>query len=87
MYGPLAAFISEMFATGSRYTGASLGYQLSTTLGGGFAPLIAASLVAGAAAGNGLLRVALFTAAACLLSALVVALATETSRRDLTTMS
>ena len=47
MYGTLAAFTSEMFATGNRYTGASLGYQLSTTLGGGFAPLIAASLVAG----------------------------------------
>jgi len=87
MYGPLAAFISEMFATGNRYTGASLGYQLSTTLGGGFAPLIAASLVAGAATGNGLLRVALFTAGSCLLSALVVTLAKETSGRDLTAVS
>jgi MFS family permease len=87
MYGPLAAFISEMFATGNRYTGASLGYQLSTTLGGGFAPLIAASLVAGAAGGAGLLRVALFTAGACLLSAVVIAFAKETSRRDLTAMS
>ena len=83
----LAAFISEMFATGNRYTGASLGHQLSTTLGGGFAPLIAASIVAGAATGNGLLRVALFTAGACLLSALVVALAKETSRSDLTAVS
>jgi MFS transporter, MHS family, shikimate and dehydroshikimate transport protein len=87
MYGPLAAFTSEMFATASRYTGASLGYQLSTTLGGGFAPLIAASLVAGASAGHGLLRVALFAAGACLLSAIVVAAATETSKRDLTAVS
>jgi len=38
------------------------GYQLSSTLGGGFAPLIAATLVAGTTAGNGLLRVALFAA-------------------------
>src|SRR6185312_1933790 len=38
MYGPLAAFTTEIFATGNRYTGASLGYQLSSTLGGGFAP-------------------------------------------------
>jgi MFS family permease len=84
MYGPLAAFTSEMFATGNRYTGASLGYQLSTTLGGGFAPLIAASLVAGVSATDGLLRVALFAGAACLLSAIVVVAAKETSRRDLT---
>ena len=41
MYGPLAAFTTEIFATGSRDTGAWLGYQLSSTLGGGFAPLIA----------------------------------------------
>src|SRR4029453_608435 len=61
MYGPLAAFTSEIFATGNRYTGASLGYQLSSTLGGGFAPLVAATLVAGTTAGNGLLRGALFS--------------------------
>jgi MFS family permease len=84
MYGPLAAFTSEMFATGSRYTGASLGYQMSTTLGGGFAPLIAAALVAGT--GNGVLSVAIFAGAACLVSAVVVAMARETSRRDLAAM-
>ena len=81
------ASASEMFATGNTYTGASLGYHPSTPLGGGYAPLNAASLLAGAAIGNGLLRVALFTAGACLLSALVVALAKETSRRDLTAVS
>ena len=85
MYGPLAAFTSELFATGSRYTGASLGYQLSTTLGGGFAPVIAAGLVAGAGAGavDGLIQVAVLTAIACLLSLLVVAMARETSHRDI----
>lgn len=44
MYGPLAAYISEMFGTKSRYTGAGVGYQLGATIGGGFTPLIAASL-------------------------------------------
>jgi hypothetical protein len=73
-----------MFATGSRYTGASLGYQMATTLGGGFAPLVAAALVA--STGNGILSVALFAAATCLVSAAVVALAKETSRRDLAAM-
>jgi MFS family permease len=83
MYGPLAAFTSELFATGSRYTGASLGYQMSTTLGGGFAPVIAAGLVAGTGAGSGLVQVALFTGAACLLSLIVVVAAKETGRRDI----
>ena len=36
MYGPLAALYSELFSTGSRYTGASLGYQLAG-LGAGLA--------------------------------------------------
>jgi MFS family permease len=83
MYGPLAAFTTEIFATGNRYTGASLGYQLSSTLGGGFAPLIAATLVAGTTAGNGLFRVALFGAAAALISAVTIAIAKESSRRNL----
>ena len=83
MYGPLAAFTTEIFATGNRYTGASLGYQLSSTLGGGFAPLIAATLVAGTTAGNGLLRVALFAAAAALISAITIAIAKESSKRTL----
>lgn len=83
MYGPLAAFTTEIFATSSRYTGASLGYQLSSTLGGGFAPLISAALVAGATAGNGLLRVATFAAAAALISAVTIALAKEPGTRSL----
>src|SRR6478736_4127369 len=85
MYGPLAAFTTEIFATGNRYTGASLGYQLSSTLGGGFAPLIAATLVAGTTAGDGLLRVALFAAAAALISAITIAIAKESSTRNLVT--
>ncbi|MFZ3592389.1 MFS transporter [Streptomyces sp. BH104] len=46
VFGPMAAFISEQFGTGSRYTGASLGFQLATLLGGGFTPMILASLSA-----------------------------------------
>ena len=87
MYGPLAAFTTEIFATGNRYTGASLGYQLSSTLGGGFAPLIAATLVAGTTAGNGLLRVALFAAAAALISAVTITIAKESSKRNLAPVS
>lgn len=45
MYGPQAAFFSELFGTRVRYTGASLGYQLASPLAGGLAPLIAAKLL------------------------------------------
>jgi metabolite-proton symporter len=46
MYGPQAAFLSEMFDTQVRYSGASLGYQLGAILGGALAPLIATALLA-----------------------------------------
>ncbi|MFI6724933.1 hypothetical protein [Streptomyces atratus] len=52
MYGPMAAFISEMFGTRARYTGASLGYQPATTLGAGPAPLIVTSLLSAAGGGT-----------------------------------
>lgn len=45
MYGPQAALLAELFSTEVRYSGASLGYQLGAILGGGFAPLIATSLL------------------------------------------
>ena len=46
MYGPQAAFVSEMFSTEVRYSGASMGYQFGAILGGGFAPIIATALLA-----------------------------------------
>ena len=46
VYGPTAAYISEMFGAESRYTGASLAYQVSATLGGGLIPLAATTLLA-----------------------------------------
>ncbi len=46
MYGPQAALIAESFTGRLRYSGASLGYQLSSLIAGGPAPLIATSLLA-----------------------------------------
>jgi MFS family permease len=46
MYGPQAAWFAELFDARVRYSGASLGYQIGSVLGGGFSPLIAAALVA-----------------------------------------
>jgi MFS family permease len=45
MYGPQASFFSELFGTRVRYSGASLGYQLSSVLAGGLSPLIATGLL------------------------------------------
>ncbi|MCD2197928.1 MHS family MFS transporter [Actinomycetospora endophytica] len=45
MYGPQAAWFAEMFDVRVRYSGASLGYQIGSVLSGGFAPLVAASLL------------------------------------------
>ena len=45
MYGPQAAFFSELFGTKVRYSGVSIGYQLASILAGGLAPLIAVELL------------------------------------------
>ena len=43
---PIAALLAEIFPTGTRSTGVALSYNLAVTLFGGFAPLIATSLIA-----------------------------------------
>jgi hypothetical protein len=45
-YGPRAALIAEAFTPRLRYSGASLGYQLTSVIAGGPAPLIATALFA-----------------------------------------
>jgi hypothetical protein len=44
MYGPLAAFFSELFGAEVRYSGASLGYQLGALVGGAISPLVCVAL-------------------------------------------
>jgi metabolite-proton symporter len=44
-YGPQAALIAESFPTRLRYSGAGLGYQLSSVIAGGPAPLLATWLL------------------------------------------
>ncbi|GAB3004987.1 MFS transporter [Saccharothrix stipae] len=80
MYGPQAAIAAELFPTRVRYSGASLGYQLSAIFGGGLAPLIATSLYArtGTSAST-----ALYLAAICLISLVAIAFVPETHRTGL----
>ncbi len=46
MFGPEGSFFPELFPTNVRFSGVSIGKQFGTVLGGGIAPLIAASLFA-----------------------------------------
>lgn len=45
VFGPLAAFLVELFPTKVAYSGVSVGYSLGAVLGGGFAPFIASLLM------------------------------------------
>ncbi len=81
MYGPQAAFFSELFGTRVRYSGASLGYQLASPLAGGLAPMIATALLAWS--GGRPWPVALYLCGMSLITLLSVWLARETHRRRL----
>ncbi|MCU1630239.1 MAG: transporter [Pseudonocardia sp.] len=81
MYGPLAAMFSEMFGTRVRYSGASLGYQLGTVVGGGFAPIIATSLFA--ATGTSA-SISGYLVVVSLITLVAVALVRDTSSMDTT---
>lgn len=80
VYSPLGAWLGELFPTTQRYTGASLGYQIAGTVGGGFTPLICASILA---ATGGTAGISLFIGATCLLTVIAVFFAAETSRSAL----
>lgn len=45
MYGPVGAYLSELFEPTARYSGVSLIYQVGSLLGAGLAPLVAQRLV------------------------------------------
>ena len=79
MYGPQAAFFTELFSTEVRYSGATLGYQFGAILGGAFAPTIAVKLWTD----FGIIWVSVYIAFAALLTLLSVMALTETYKSDL----
>lgn len=80
MYGPQAAFISEMFDTKVRYSGASMGSQLASIVAGALAPIIAVELLKDYGSS---VPVSVYLCAAAVVTTLTVAFAKETRGRDL----
>jgi MFS family permease len=80
MYAPQGAFFSELFGTHVRYSGASLGAQLSSVLAGGLSPLIATSLLRW---GYGRGALSLYVMGMAAVTIVSVALATETMHHDI----
>ena len=78
MYGPQAAFLSELFGTRVRYSGASLGSQLSSVIAGGLSPFIATALLP---YGRGAL--ASYIIAMALITIVAVLMASETQHETL----
>lgn len=79
VFGPMGAFLPELFPTSVRYTGASVAYNLAGIAGASFAPYLAQRL----AAEGGLGRVGLYVSVAAALSATALILAPETRERSL----
>ncbi|HDS5351260.1 TPA: shikimate transporter [Enterobacter asburiae] len=68
---------TELFGASYRYSGAGVGYQVASVVGGGFTPFIAAALVT--FSGGNWHSVAIYLLAGCLLSAATALLMKETS--------
>jgi MHS family shikimate/dehydroshikimate transporter-like MFS transporter len=79
-FGIGASWMPELFGTRVRYSGASLGCQVSAALSGGFAPIIATALMGWAGA---TWPVSLYLIALGLVAAVAVMAASETSDADL----
>jgi metabolite-proton symporter len=81
MYAPQGAFFSELFGTSVRYSGASLGAQLSAAVAGGFSPLIATALLPTYGPG----AISLYIIGMAVITIIAVISAAETMRRDIET--
>lgn len=81
MYGPQASFLSEMFSTRVRYSGASLGYQMASIFAGGLSPLVATGLLA--YSGGAFWSIALYMMALSLITVVSLYFAAETYKQGI----
>ena len=80
MYGPQAAFITELFPTRIRYSGVSIAYQLTSIVAGSLAPIIALWLYKQYDSAT---PVAIYVGVACAVSGISALLARETRGLEL----
>ena len=83
MYGPQAAFITELFPTRIRYSGVSIAYQLTSIVAGSLAPIIALWLYKQYDSAT---PVAIYVGVACVVSGISALLARETRGLELATI-
>lgn len=80
MFGPQAAYMTELFGTRIRYSGASLGCQIAAAVSGGFAPMIATSLLA-ATGSTG--AISIYLIALAVISLIAIIASHETAKTDI----
>jgi MFS family permease len=83
LYGPMGAYLPELFGTRLRYSGASVSYNLGGVLGGAFAPILASSLLIVA---GGSWAISLYIALMALLSLACLFVLAETHLSDISGM-
>ncbi|MCH1883831.1 MHS family MFS transporter [Agrococcus sp. ARC_14] len=83
MYAPQPALMAEMFPTRVRYTGVSLGYQVTSIFAGSLSPFIATSLLR---EHETWWPIAIYLSIAAVISTIAVFFATETRGADLATI-
>jgi MFS family permease len=79
IFGPIGAWLAELFPTRVRYVGASTGFMLASMIGG-FAPLIGSGLLAD---GRSPLLLGLYAGGLALLGAVALTFSPETKHRSL----
>ncbi|MEO3800746.1 MFS transporter [Nonomuraea sp. B1E8] len=80
IFGPMGAYLPELFRTEYRYSGASVAYSLGGVLGGAVPPLVATGMQAG---GMGTMAVGGYVSAMALLSLLCLLALPETGDESL----
>ncbi|MGW3347571.1 MFS transporter [Nonomuraea rubra] len=80
VFGPMGAYLPELFKTEYRYSGASVAYSLGGVLGGAVPPLVATGMQAG---GLGVMAIGGYVSAMALLSLLCLLALPETGDRSL----
>jgi hypothetical protein len=83
MYAPQPAIMAEMFPTRMRYSGVSLGYQVTAIVAGSLAPIIAVWLLR---AYGSAVPIALYLAAASAVTLVAVLVSKETKGIDLASL-